>query len=371
MITGLSKLFRLPLYVKDGILYHLSGFLYTPKPRSVQFPVNDRCDARCIMCNRWRKKGGKEIDIAKIREVFSNSLFSKVEEVNLHGGEPTLREDLAEICRIIQDSCPKLKRVWISTNGLNTKRIERRVREVLDVVDFDRIDVLSVNVSIDGLEETHDRIRGVKGGFKGAVETIKMLKRLQMNYPLQPSMGTVIQPLNLHEVDKLEALAEDLGVPILFQPLMFDTFFNIDDASLLKFTAADLEDYRELIRRKFSNGFSATSFYWHDFLAMMDGARRSTPCAFDRYVFSLYPTGEVLPCSREDWILFGNVYEKPVDEIWFSREAKKIRQRMRREVCPRCSSYCMTEYSIKKEFFAYLRYCLGKVFSGTYRRPGG
>ena len=62
---------------------------------------------------------------------------------------------------------------------------------------------------------------------------------------------------------------------------------------------------------------------------MMKGATRKSPCAFDRYVFSLYPTGEDLPCSREDWILFGNVYEQSPDSIWYSRESKKTRKRMK------------------------------------------
>ncbi len=368
MIGNLKNLLRLPSYIKEGVLYHLGGFLYTAKPRTVQFPVNNRCDSRCIMCNRWRVEDKNEIDTGKIREVFSNPLFSEVEEVNLHGGEPTLREDLAEICSIIQDSCPSLKHIWISTNGLNSRRVERRVMEVLNVVDFDRIQTLAVNVSVDGIDEVHDRIRGVKGGFRKTVETVRILKQLQMRYPIEIIMGTVMQPLNLHQIDEMEDLAEDLGVPIIFQPLAFDDFFNIDDAdaSQLNFKSGDLERYRELIEEKFLNGSSATDFYWHGFLGMMNGRKRSTPCAFDRYVFSLYPTGEVLPCSARDWILFGNVYDKPVDEIWFSRKANAIRKKMKKEICPNCPSYCLAEFSIKREFFAYLKFRLKKVILNTH-----
>jgi radical SAM protein with 4Fe4S-binding SPASM domain len=98
----------------------------------------------------------------------------------------------------------------------------------------------------------------------------------------------------------------------------------------------------------------------------MAGGKRSVPCAYDRYVLSLYPTGDVLPCAREDWIHFGSVLDSPVDEIWFGKSAKDVRRRMKKEVCPSCDFYCGAEYTLKKEFFTYLRYFLKATLS---RRP--
>ena len=119
-----------------------------------------------------------------------------------------------------------------------------------------------------------------------------------------------------------------------------------------------MDDFKKIIIEKLAKGYSTSNFYWSDLLCMSNGALRKSPCAFDRYVFSLYPTGEVLPCSREDWIVFGNVYEESADKIWFSGKSKEIRQRMRKEVCPRCSSYCGVEFSLQKEFFTYLGFYL-------------
>lgn len=360
LIGSIRQICRLPLYIANGIKYHLGGTLFTAKPRMIQFPVCDRCNARCIMCNRWQKEIKTEIGIEKIREVFSNDLFSKVEDVNLHGGEPTLRNDLADICEVIQDACPRVKRMWISTNGFGSRRIEKRIKEILCILNFDKIEMLQINVSIDGLEETHDKIRGVKGGFRQCIETVHVLNRMSKDHPMKVSIGTVIQPLNLYQVDDMEKLAEDLEVPILFQPLMFDEFFNIGGDTDLRFTKDDMDMFKKIIERKLVNGLSTTSFYWRDFLSMMKGSKRKSPCAFDRYVFSLYPTGETLPCSREEWIMFGNVYDQSADKIWFSRKAKDIRKRMKKEVCPTCSSYCGVEFSLQKEFFTYLRFYLKK-----------
>lgn len=358
----IKEIFKAPKYIYDGVLYHLGGYIFTAKPRMIQFPVCDRCNARCIMCNRWQKKADNEISLKKIQEVFSSSLFSEVEDASLHGGEPTLRKDLAEICRIILDACPKLKRLWISTNGFGAKRIEKRVLEIIEVFRSKKFDTLDINVSLDGIEETHDRIRGVKGGFKQVVETIRMLKRLSEDFPININIGTVILPSNLRQIDDLEQLAEDLDVPITFQPLMFDKFFNIPGETTLKFTDDDIKEFKNIITNKLANGSTTTNLYWCNFLSMMEGADRRIPCAFDRYVFSLYPTGEVLPCSREDWILFGNVYKEPADKIWFGKRAKMIRRKMRREVCSSCTFYCGIEFSLQKEFFSYLKFYLKKIY---------
>ena len=319
----------------------------------VQFPVCDRCNARCVMCHRWRKDGREEISAEKIREVFSGSLFSRVEEVNLHGGEPTLRQDLAEICGIIQAGCPRLKRIWISSNGFGTERVTRRAAEILRALDFRKLDRLEINISIDGLGETHDRIRGVPGGFNQCLETVRALLKMSESNPLRVSIGTVIQPWNLPYLDDITELAKSLGVPSFFQPLASDKFFNIRDDNVLAFRNGDKSALEEFVREKLAPGASPTSFYWRDFLGIAQGRKRKSPCAFDRCVLSLYPTGEILPCSQEDWILFGNVYEQPAEKIWFGPRAREIRRRMKKEVCPTCPSYCGVEFSLRKEFFTY------------------
>jgi len=364
-----KQIIKSPLYMIEGIKYHLGGRLFTAKPRMIQFPVCDRCNSRCIMCNRWQKKIDREIELDNIREVFQGDLFSEVEFVGLHGGEPTLRKDLAQICRIIQDACPKMTQLWISTNGLGSARVEKRVLEILNILDFKKLRTLDINVSIDGIGETHDNIRGIKGGFEQSVKTIETLQRLTQKHPLKLSMSTVMQPLNIREIDEIQKLGDRLDIPVYLQPVMSDTFFNVGTGDDMNFNKDDLQIFEDLVRNKLSKGCTSTSYYWCDFLSMMKGDKRKSPCAFDRYVFSLYPTGEVLPCSREKWITFGNVYEKSAHEIWFGDKAREVRQRMKKKVCPRCSSYCGVEFSLQKEFFSYAKYFFKKKF-GKLRNTG-
>ena len=357
LTESLSQLLHLPAYVIDGVTYKLAGFVFTPRPRFVCFPVTFRCNSRCQMCNVWQAPDTiEEIDLKKIEEVFSNHLFKKVEEMVLHGGEPTLRKDIKDIYRIVVQSCPMLNNITSSTNGLRPGLVDKRIKEILSVVNPENVS-LTFTVSIDGLKDSHEKIRGIKGGFDRAIETLKVLKRYQAEYPIEVSIITVIQPQNIQDLEKMENLARKYDVEIIFQPLMIDTFYhNSLSDPRLRFSENQYQEYREFITNKFTQARNTKSLYWKNFIEMMVGGKRAVPCAWDRYVLSLYPTGEVLPCSRENWIHFGNVYEKPVDEIWFSQESKKIRKKVRKEVCPTCNFYCSAEYSLKKEFFTYFGY---------------
>ncbi len=370
-VKNLRQIFSLPRFLVGGIHYRLSGFLFTPRPRFVCFPVTFRCNSRCQMCNLWQSpKNQEDMGLDKIEEIFSNPLFKKMEEVVLHGGEPTLRNDIHEIYKIILRSCPKVNSITLSTNGLTPKLVGKRVEEILSGVDPDSVRLV-FSVSIDGLREAHDEIRGLKGSFDRAVETLEVLKNYQARYPIGLEIITVIQPQNLNDLEKMKDLAEDYEVDIIFQPLMIDTFYgNSSSDPRLQFNQAQDQGYRDFIQNTLTRTKSFRGLYWRNFLEMKAGGKRKVPCAYDRYVLSLYPTGEVLPCSRRDWIRYGNVHEKRVDKIWFDKKAKKIRKRMKKEVCPTCEFYCGAEYALKKEFFVYLYHISRMTLSSLLRVSG-
>jgi len=360
---------RLPSYFVDGVLYKLGSFLFTPRPRFLCFPVTFRCNSRCQMCNMWQNPDStEEIGLNKIEEVLSNKVFSDIEDVVLHGGEPTLRKDISEIFKIVVRSCPKVKNITSSSNGLLPQVLKKRVDEILSAVDSTSVN-LCFTVSIDGLKESHEKIRGIPGGFERALESLEILKDFRRKYPFDVQIITVIQPQNVKDLQAMQSLADDREVEIVFQPMMIDTFYdNSAEDTRLQFSESQYHQYREFIQETFAPQKDPKSLYWRNYLEMVAGGKRKIPCAYDRYVLSLYPTGEVLPCAKENWILFGNVHQDAVDDIWFSRKSKRIRKRMRKEVCPTCTFYCGAEYSLKKEFFTYFFYYVKANVSSVFNR---
>ena len=75
------------------------GQYLPPKPYVIQFPVNDICNSRCVMCNIWhRKRDSRVYSIEEIRQILTDPLFTEIRYVGMSGGEPTLRRDHAHNC---------------------------------------------------------------------------------------------------------------------------------------------------------------------------------------------------------------------------------------------------------------------------------
>ena len=97
----------------------------------------------------------------------------------ISGGEPFLRKDLAKIIQMFYLN-NGIRDVRIPTNGLPTVQTIQIVKEILQTCPELQ---LEVDVSIDGLGETHDRIRGVPGNFEKALITITELQALRSLWP--------------------------------------------------------------------------------------------------------------------------------------------------------------------------------------------
>ena len=126
-------------------------------PVTLIFFVTSRCNLRCSHCFYWQeinKSFDEELSIDEIQKIsrsFSHPLY-----LSLTGGEPFLRKDLFEIIRVFHAGCGT-REVGIATNG--TLR-EATIQTVLSVLEKRLLENLSIQVSLDGLEATHDSIRG-------------------------------------------------------------------------------------------------------------------------------------------------------------------------------------------------------------------
>ena len=84
--------------------------------------------------------------------------------LNLSGGEPFLRKDLFEIL----DYTTKFDDIVITTNcTLINEKIAQKLAQYPNV---------RLSISIDGMEEIHDKFRGRKGTFQKIINTLPILK---------------------------------------------------------------------------------------------------------------------------------------------------------------------------------------------------
>ena len=176
--------------------------------------------------------------------------------INVTGGEPLVRQDL---CEVMEYATNELGFRWgMTTNGilLNDENIEKLKKANME----------TISISIDGLEETHDRFRGVPGSYKTIINNIKKLKEADFVKHLQ--VTTVFHKENINELNELYKVMLNLGLDswrlVSMDPIgraneNNDLLLNGKEIRQLERTVSGYFDYIEdLIERE--NTFTMTEF---------------------------------------------------------------------------------------------------------------
>jgi MoaA/NifB/PqqE/SkfB family radical SAM enzyme len=160
-------------------------------PFSIVVSVSFRCNSRCRTCDVWRKPND-DMTVEEWDRVFA-SLGRTPFYITFTGGEPFLRRDVDEIVLSAYRHCrPSV--ITIPTNGLLTERVIDRFDAICRECPESQI---GINLSLDGIGEEHDELRGVPGNWERAMSTWARLKELQLSHPnLVLSVHTVVSRFN-------------------------------------------------------------------------------------------------------------------------------------------------------------------------------
>ena len=164
------------------------------------FFVTNRCNLRCWTCfyahtMEASAGGDDELTLSEISKV-SRSLGS-LGNLLLSGGEPFLRDDMADLCELFHRQ-NRVRHIHLPTNGTLTETIERTTRRILERCPSL---YLTIGLSLDGVGEGHDAIKGTKGCFAGVVETAKTLAEIRKGHDhLNVEVITVVSSANIDEI---------------------------------------------------------------------------------------------------------------------------------------------------------------------------
>lgn len=281
--------------------------------------VTYRCNSRCTMCDIWKMKETRELELE-----YYKRLPKTLRDINVSGGEPFLRQDLVELVKIFHETCPKA-RIIVSTNGYLSDLIKEKMREILKVAPG-----AGVGVSIDGLSEMHDRIRGIPGGFNLATRTVKLLREDLGMKNLR--IAFTISKQNVEHLSKVYDLSRELGVQFTLALAQSSEFFfggkqieEIPEEKVLK-AQFDYVIRRELQSwqpKRWVRAYFAKSLY--DFART---GKQALPSRAGIDFFFLDPFGNVYPSVVHNLVM-GNLKEKDFSEIWFSSEAWEAREKVK------------------------------------------
>ncbi len=291
-----------------------------PSPTDASIILTYRCPMRCKMCGIWQHPS----DSRKELRAEDLKTLPRLKFINLTGGEPFIREDLPEI---VEECYRHAPRIVISTSGWYSERVVELARQFPSI---------GIRISIEGLREKNDELRGREGGFEKGYRTLLQLKDMGLK---DIGFGCTVSDMNSSDMLKLYELGRSLGLEFATAAFHNSFYFHKDDNEI-KHVAKVRADFEELIRRqlKESNPKSWFRAYFNmGLINYIEGNRRMLPCEAGSVNFFIDPEGDVYPCNGMEnrfWKMsMGNIHELPFEEIWRGERAAEIREKVAR--CPK------------------------------------
>ena len=309
------------------------------------------------MCNIWKKKPKNELTTEEIKKAFSSRLFKELRWINLTGGEPFLRKDFVEVIKIL-NKLPKLEGIAIPTNGFLTDMTVNKVKEALKILDKNKF--LSVTVSIDGFEKTHEKIRRIPNAFQKAMKTLEELKKIKaknFNIGVQPT----ISKMNIDEIEEfykfIKTKSNNVGFAVT---LVSEGYYENSGINV----ALDEKDKKRVARffRKIMMQDPQYAYYYTHLINFFKKGKRDFLCMAGFKTLFMDAKGNIYPCpvlSYLDAYKFGNIRDGKAAKLWFSHNAAKIKKRLKKNpICDKCTMMCDYINVIKVSFFEFTMFHL-------------
>ena len=275
--------------------------------------VTYRCNARCTMCNRYKAPSlpEEEISIETIRKL------PPMYFTNITGGEPFIRQDLPDIVRELYK---KSDRIVISTNGFFTDRIIKLCEEFPNV---------GIRISIEGLEDTNNSIRGLPDGFNRGYTTLKKL--VEMKHP-DVGFGMTVQDKNAPDLVALYKKSEELGMEFATASL-HNSFYFVEAKNIIHDRLMVAQNFEDLINELLKSNSPKKwfrAYFNHGLINYIFGQKRLLQCDMSFDTFFIDPYGDVMPCNgTKDKEVMGNLNIQTWDELWNSDQADEVRSKVR------------------------------------------
>lgn len=290
-------------------------------PTDASIILTYRCPMQCKMCNIWKNP----TDIKNEIRAEELECLPKLKFINLTEGEPFVREDLEDIVRVCYTKSP---RIVISTSGWYEDRVIALAKKFPNI---------GIRISIEGLSQKNDELRGREGGFDKGLRTLLRLKEMGLK---DIGFGCTVSNNNSSDMLSLYQLSKSLGMEFATAAFHNSYYFHKDD-NVITNKDEVCNNFKTLIEWQLKENHPKSWFraYFNmGLINYIEGNRRMLPCEAGTVNFFIDPNGDVYPCNgMEDkyWKgSMGNIREnKDFMTLWNSEKAEAVRANVRK--CPK------------------------------------
>ncbi|MEK7624425.1 MAG: radical SAM protein [Patescibacteria group bacterium] len=337
------------------------------KLREVVIETTKLCNLNCIHCGSdcGHKAAEEELSIKEWEDVLFQLSEMKVEKVVFSGGEPTLKNGFENL--ILFAGRLGVKTGFIS-NGLLafSKPLQKTIRQS---------NPFAVGLSIDGLKETHNRVRRSRNSWGGLMRNISILQEIG----IQICVVTTLHKLNYHELPRLARLLDFAEIDSWQIQLAMPSGRMKKQANLL----IEEEDFKKICREILSlrNLYPTLNIQSADCFGLApENSIRSdywTGCTAGISSMAIDAYGNIMPClslQNNQWR--ENSKKKPIVEIWenslefdFNRNFKIENVKGRCENCnllEECRGGCNSQSFSYYGCFHSSPFCFSRSF---YQQP--
>ena len=308
---------------------HLPALRAESKPRTMLLLINRGCNLRCSFCDLWSQFENMDVR-GRLVPLLDEAVAIGTQTLVITGGEPFLHPELFVA---VEEAKLRGLSVNITTNGtLIDKRWDELSRSGVDSLSF----------SIDGMQDSHDELRGRDGAWE---KTLSGLRRVRRSLPnVATSIYFVVTNQNVEELTQIYDLACAEGAKFDFWPVN-------DAPDLFLRTKKDKAAWTRAIRyiAEQDDEVAERAAYYEASMAYHAGESGPVRCLglIDQYGVTY--EGNLLPCCvwGGDGLVVGNVFETPLRELWTSEVVQAHREGMFHEGCSvGCYNHSLYEFEV-------------------------
>lgn len=329
----------------------ISNFKDVTFPYKLNFNLTNKCNSKCLTCNIWQIKTKNELMLDEIEKFFKKS--NGFSWVDLTGGEIFLRNDAAEVAEIILRENKNLYHLHIPTNVVKK---ELTVKNIKKIISF-KPKKFTVTFSLDGPEEVHDYVRGVKGNWRSVMDAYAELKSYQNN-SFEIFFGFTLSKFNFGKFEETVQSVRKIFPEVTYKKFHMnlahssENYYQNSEVDLgIKNNYDTLIKEFEFFRERKKELFNPINFLENIYLELLKDYLKTgiTPidCAALSSSVYLDPYGNVHPCSIWDKKI-GNIrdFDYDLPAMLKQKIIPEIKKEIKNKNCPNCWTPCEAYQSI-------------------------